>query len=171
MKRLVTLLVLLVATLFTFPSFAQEPTVTKTTWGALKTRFAQPVPTPAETVPTQTISSETGRAIVRPGAEMSAVQNTGYQAYRTDWQWDWKGPHFTIVFRIPHSTYGITRSAGIPTSCCEGGLNNWILARTNLGNGWDDCRLIIPKTLRIQYGYLTDWEFSRYFWLWTTYSY
>lgn len=106
----------------------------------------------------------------RGSEPQQAARTTGYQAYKTDWQWDWKGPHFTIIFRIPHSTYGITRYAGIPTSCCEGGLNNWLLARKDLGNGWDDCTLVIPKTLRSQYFYLTDWEFSRYFWLWCTYN-
>lgn len=89
---------------------------------------------------------------------------------RERWRWDWKGPHFAVIFQIPHSTFQIVRTSGIPTSCCDGGLNNWDFGRRNLGNGWDEYALLVPKTLRLQYAYLTDWEFIRYLWLWCTYN-
>gem|GEM_PF-3632975 len=104
--------------------------------------------------------------------EPKATRTAGYLPSGTDWQWDWRGPHFTILFQIPHSTFSISRYAGIPTSCCDGGISQWSSGRVNLGNGSDRYTLVVPKTLRLKYyGYLTDSEFARFFSLWCTYSY
>lgn len=130
MKRLVTLFVLLVATLFTIPSFAQEPTVTKTTWGALKTKFSHPVSTPEQTIPTQSIPSETGRAIVRPGAEMStASYSIRVRPYAVNEFWRdpnnlGSGAHVVMFFR-----FNTNMSRSIKLRLYEGSEHAWL-------NGW-----------------------------------
>jgi hypothetical protein len=106
----------------------------------------------------------------KPVTSLMATRTTGYQAYATQWIWDGINPHFALKFNIPHSTYSVQRYLGIPDGGYDGGLNNWTSSRTNLGNGTDMYILLVPKRLRAQYWYISDWDFSRYFWLWCTYN-
>lgn len=108
--------------------------------------------------------------IEKPIVLPMVVRTTGYQAYATEWQGAWYNPHFALKFYIPHSTYSVQRYIGIPDGGYEGGINNWTSSRTNLGNGTDMYILLVPKRLRLQYLYISDWDFSRYFWLWCTYN-
>lgn len=100
MKKLILLFAILIAAMFTLPSYAQDQTVTRTTWGALKAKYRPNVPTPSQSV------NETGRATTKPGAEMSAVNySIRIRPYAVNEFWvdpnnPSSGKHVVLFFRF-----------------------------------------------------------------------
>lgn len=81
----------------------------------------------------------------------------------------WYWPHYAVYFAIPHSTYRIQRICAVPTTCCDGGIQNWTVDRDPVGDGKDRFMILVPKTFRLKYYYLTNAEFNRFFFIWCTY--